>query len=137
LSRDEGFGAEAKRRIMIGTYVLSSGYYDAYYKRAQKVRTLLIREFEQAFKDYDLLLGPTTPTPAFKLGAKNHDPLEMYASDVATVAVNLVGCCAISLPVGMVDGLPIGLQLIGPQRGERELLGAALASQKLLEEVNA
>jgi aspartyl-tRNA(Asn)/glutamyl-tRNA(Gln) amidotransferase subunit A len=132
LSRDEGFGAEAKRRIMIGTYVLSSGYYDAYYKRAQKVRTLLIKEFNDAFSKYDLLLGPTTPTPAFTIGEKNQDPLAMYLSDVDTVAVNLVGCGAISIPAGTVNGLPVGLQLIAPQRAERELLGAAKAAESLM-----
>ncbi|TAK89787.1 Asp-tRNA(Asn)/Glu-tRNA(Gln) amidotransferase subunit GatA [Patescibacteria group bacterium] len=136
-SRNEGFGDEAKRRIMIGTYVLSSGYYDAYYKRAQKVRTVLRNEFNQAFERYDLLLGPTTPTPAFKLGEKNHDPLSMYLSDVYTVVVNLVGCCSISLPSGLVDGLPVGLQLIGPQLGERELLGSAVGVEELLGENSA
>lgn len=132
MSRDEGFGPEAKRRIMIGTYVLSSGYYDAYYKRAQKVRTLIIREFESAFEKYDLLFGPTAPTTAFKTGEKS-DPLSMYLSDVNTVAVNLVGCCGISVPGGTIDGLPIGIQLIGPQKGELQLLGAATKLESLLE----
>jgi aspartyl-tRNA(Asn)/glutamyl-tRNA(Gln) amidotransferase subunit A len=132
MSRDEGFGAEAKRRIMIGTYVLSSGYYDAYYKQAQKVRTLLIREFNEAFKTHDYLIGPTAPTEAFKLGEKNHDPLAMYLEDVDTVAVNLVGVPAISIPGGKVGELPLGLQLIAPQRGERELLGFAAAAEKVL-----
>lgn len=132
LSRDEGFGVEAKRRILIGTYVLSSGYYDAYYKQAQKVRTLLKREFEKAFSRYDLLLGPTAPTTAFKLGEKNHDPLAMYAQDIDTVAVNLIGVPAVSIPCGTSNGLPIGLQFIGPQRGERELLATAAAAEKLL-----
>ena len=131
-SRDEGFGAEAKRRIITGTYVLSSGYYDAYYKQAQKVRTLIIREFKEAFKNYDLLMGPTAPTPAFELGEKSHDPLAMYLSDIDTVAVNLVGSPAISIPAGMADGLPVGLQLIAPQKGERDLLGAAQVVQELL-----
>ncbi len=125
LSREEGFGPEAKRRIMIGTYVLSSGYYDAYYKRAQKVRTLLINQFDKAFAKYDLLLGPTAPNPAFALGSKVDDPIAMYLEDVMTVAVNLVGVPAVSLPVGMVNGLPVGLQLIAPQRAERQLLGVA------------
>jgi aspartyl-tRNA(Asn)/glutamyl-tRNA(Gln) amidotransferase subunit A len=132
MSRNEGFGAEAKRRILIGTYVLSSGYYDAYYKQAQKVRTLIRREFAAAFEDCDVLIGPTAPTPAFKLGERDQDPLAMYATDVDTVAVNLVGSCAVSVPAGEVGGLPIGLQLIGPQRGERALLGVALAAEKLL-----
>lgn len=132
LSREEGFGAEAKRRIIIGTYVLSSGYYDAYYKRAQKVRTKLIAEFNAAFAKYDLLLGPTAPTPAFELGAKSHDPLAMYLNDVMTVAANLVGVPAISIPLGTVDGLPVGLQLIAPQRAERDLLAAAAEVETII-----
>lgn len=132
LSREEGFGAEAKRRIMIGTYVLSSGYYDAYYKRAQKVRTRLVEEFEAAFAECDLLLGPTAPTAAFAMGAKAHDPLAMYLNDVMTVAVNLVGAPAISIPAGMTAGLPYGLQLIAPQRAEGELLSAAAAAEELI-----
>ena len=132
LSREEGFGAEAKRRIMIGTYVLSSGYYDAYYKRAQKVRTLLIDEFKKAFETYDFLIGPVAPTPAFKLGSRAADPVQMYLADVCTVAVNLVGSCGISIPAGLVAGLPVGLQLIGPQRGEVELLKTSQAAQSLL-----
>jgi aspartyl-tRNA(Asn)/glutamyl-tRNA(Gln) amidotransferase subunit A len=132
LSRAEGFGAEAKRRIMIGTYVLSSGYYDAYYKRAQKVRTKLVEEFDAAFKKYDLLIGPTTPTAAFPLGAKAHDPLAMYLNDVCTVAVNLVGIPAISLPMGMEEGLPTGVQLLAPQRAERTLLRASLAVEDVI-----
>jgi aspartyl-tRNA(Asn)/glutamyl-tRNA(Gln) amidotransferase subunit A len=132
MSRDEGFGAEAKRRIMIGTYVLSSGYYEAYYKKAQKVRTLLIREFEAAFASCDFLLSPTAPTTAFKLGERTQDPLAMYLGDVDTVAVNLVGASAISLPCGVAGGLPIGLQLIAPQRHDRELLGMARSTEALL-----
>lgn len=127
MSRDEGFGAEAKRRILIGTYVLSSGYYDAYYKQAQKVRTLLIRQFEEAFSKYDLLIGPTAPTTAFKLGEHTKDPLAMYLTDVTTVAVNLVGACAISVPAGTANGMPVGLQLIATQKGERVILTAAAA----------
>jgi aspartyl-tRNA(Asn)/glutamyl-tRNA(Gln) amidotransferase subunit A len=132
-SRDEGFGAEAKRRIIIGTYVLSSGYYDAYYKRAQKVRTKLINEFEEAFKKYDFLIGPTAPNPAFRLGEKNNDPLSLYLEDVMTVAVNLVGIPAISLPLGRVapepgaEPMPVGLQIMAPQRAERRLFEAAAA----------
>jgi aspartyl-tRNA(Asn)/glutamyl-tRNA(Gln) amidotransferase subunit A len=132
MSRDEGFGAEAKRRIMIGTYVLSSGYYDAYYKQAQKVRTVIIQEFNEAFERFDFLISPTAPTTAFKLGEKSQDPLAMYMNDVNTVAVNLVGVPAISLPMGQVDGLPMGLQLIAPQRAERALLSAARATEELL-----
>jgi aspartyl-tRNA(Asn)/glutamyl-tRNA(Gln) amidotransferase subunit A len=131
-TRQEGFGAEAKRRIMVGTYVLSSGYYDAYYKRAQKVRTKLVEEFEAAFVKYDLLLGPTAPTPAFPLGAKAHDPLAMYLNDVCTVAVNLVGVPAVSLPLGLEGKLPFGLQLIAPQRAERRLFEAALATEAVI-----
>jgi aspartyl-tRNA(Asn)/glutamyl-tRNA(Gln) amidotransferase subunit A len=131
-SRAEGFGAEAKRRIMIGTYVLSSGYYDAYYKRAQKVRTQLVDEINEAFKQYDLLIGPTSPSPAFPIGSKSQDPLSLYLEDVMTVAVNLVGVPAISIPLGRVNGLPVGLQLIAPQRAERALLSAARAAESLL-----
>jgi len=132
LSRDEGFGAEAKRRILIGTYVLSSGYYDAYYKRAQKVRTLLIREFKKAFKTHDFLIGPNAPMPAFPIGEKAADPLQMYLADICTVAVNLVGSCGISVPAGMADGLPVGLQVIGPQHGEAGLLEAAQAAEAVI-----
>ncbi|HEY2004416.1 MAG TPA: Asp-tRNA(Asn)/Glu-tRNA(Gln) amidotransferase subunit GatA [Candidatus Saccharimonadia bacterium] len=131
-SREEGFGAEAKRRIMIGTYVLSSGYYDAYYKRAQKVRTKLIEQFNAAFAKYDLLLGPTTPSPAFKLGEKSGDPLALYLEDVMTVAVNLVGIPAISIPFAKVHDLPVGLQLMAPQHAERRLLEAACATESLI-----
>ena len=134
LSRSHGFGAEAQRRILIGTYVLSSGYYDAYYKKAQTVRTQLIEQFAAAFKDYDVLLGPTSATTAFALGAKAADPLAMYATDIMTVAPSLVGCPAISLPSGLDSGgLPIGLQLVGPQRGEVELLAAAAGLERLLD----
>ena len=132
LSREEGFGAEAKRRIMIGTYVLSSGYYDAYYKRAQKVRTKLIAEFEAAFKKYDLLLGPTSPSPAFPIGSKSQDPIALYLEDVMTVAVNLVGIPAISIPLAKVRDLPVGLQLMAPQRAERQLLAAAHAAEAVI-----
>jgi aspartyl-tRNA(Asn)/glutamyl-tRNA(Gln) amidotransferase subunit A len=132
LSREEGFGAEAKRRIIIGTYVLSSGYYDAYYKRAQKVRTKLIEQFDHAFKKYDLLLGPTAPSPAFPIGSKIADPLALYLEDVMTVAVNLVGIPAISLPLGLSDGLPVGVQLMAPQRAERALLQTACAVESVI-----
>jgi aspartyl-tRNA(Asn)/glutamyl-tRNA(Gln) amidotransferase subunit A len=122
LSREEGFGDEAKRRIMIGTYVLSSGYYDAYYKRAQIVRTKLIQEFDAAFAKYNYLIGPTGPTVAFRLGENAENPIAMYLNDVMTVAVNLVGNAAISLPLGTDNGLPYGVQLIGAQRSEKALL---------------
>jgi aspartyl-tRNA(Asn)/glutamyl-tRNA(Gln) amidotransferase subunit A len=131
-SRGRGFGKEAKRRIMIGTYVLSSGYYDAYYKKAQTVRTKLIKEFEAAFKKVDFMLGPVAPTPAFKIGANADDPLQMYLSDVMTVAADLVGNAAISVPAGTDNGLPVGLQLMAPQRADRELLALAKQTEELL-----
>jgi aspartyl-tRNA(Asn)/glutamyl-tRNA(Gln) amidotransferase subunit A len=127
-SRGEGFGAEVQRRILIGTYVLSAGYYDAYYSRAQKLRTLIKRDFEQAFEKCDVLLTPTTPGPAFGVGAKTADPVEMYLQDVFTVTVNLAGLPGISVPAGLTDsGLPLGLQLIGKAFDEATLLRAALA----------
>ncbi len=129
-TRAEGFGAEAKRRILIGTYVLSSGYYDAYYKKAQAVRTLLIQQYQKAFTQADILIGPTAPTLPFKLGAKQ-DPLSMYLTDVLTVAANLVGNPGINLPIGEIDGLPVGLQLMSPQRSERDLLAVARAVEEL------
>lgn len=132
LSRSEGFGKEAKRRIMIGTYVLSSGYYDAYYNRAQQIRTKLTEEFNQAFKDVDFLLGPTAPVTAFKIGENVDDPLQMYLTDIMTVAVNLVGVPAISIPGGAVDGLPVGLQFIAPQNADRKLLAVANETERLL-----
>lgn len=132
-SRSEGFGKEAKRRIMIGTYVLSSGYYDAYYKKAQQLRTKLINEFEVAFSGVDFLLGPTTPSTAFKIGENVDNPLQMYLTDIMTVAVNLVGVPAISIPAGEVDGLPVGLQLIAPQKNDRALLGLAKKAEELLQ----
>ena len=132
LSREEGFGAETKRRVLIGTYVLSSGYYDAYYKRAQSVRTKLIDEFNDAFDKYDFLLGPTAPTAAFKLGDKTDDQIAMYMNDVMTVAVNLVGVPAISIPLGNNGKLPYGLQLIAPQRHDHELLLLANSVERLI-----
>jgi aspartyl-tRNA(Asn)/glutamyl-tRNA(Gln) amidotransferase subunit A len=131
-SRGTGFGKEAKRRVMIGTYVLSSGYYDAYYKQAQTVRTKLIKEFEAAMKEVDFLLGPVAPTTAFKIGANVNDPLQMYLSDVMTVGANLIGNPAISLPAGMSDGLPVGLQLMAAQRADKELLALAKQTETLL-----
>jgi len=130
-TRDEGFGAEVKRRIMLGTYVLSAGYYDAYYLKAQKVRTLLRQDFATAFAACDAVLTPTTPTPAFLFGEKIDDPLEMYLNDVYTVTANLAGVPGISVPCGMsADGLPIGLQLLGPYWSEARLLHLAHAYQK-------
>lgn len=137
LSRDQGFGLEAKRRILIGAYVLSSGYYDAYYKQAQQVRTLLVHQFNEAFAKYDLLLGPTAPGTAFRLGEKSKDPLSMYLTDIMTVAANLVGCGAISLPAGMSAGLPIGVQMMAQQRAERTLLSAAMELERSLEPIGA
>lgn len=130
LSRSIGFGKEAKRRIMIGTYVLSSGYYDAYYKKAQTVRTKLINEFNEAFSQVDFLAGPVAPTTAFLIGQNTSDPLQMYLNDVMTVGPSLVGIPAISVPVGMSAGLPVGLQLMAPQRQDRALLGIAKATEE-------
>jgi aspartyl-tRNA(Asn)/glutamyl-tRNA(Gln) amidotransferase subunit A len=115
---------------MLGTYALSSGYYDAYYLKALKVRTLIKNDFEAAFKKCDLLLSPTTPTPAFKVGEKSADPLAMYLSDIATIPVNLAGLPAISLPCGFAGSLPIGLQLIGKAFGEETLLRAAFTFEQ-------
>ncbi|MRR11552.1 Asp-tRNA(Asn)/Glu-tRNA(Gln) amidotransferase subunit GatA, partial [bacterium] len=127
-TRAEGFGAEVKRRIMIGTYALSSGYYDAYYLKAQKVRTLIMQDFLKAFEKVDAILTPVAPTPAFKVGEKTSDPLQMYLSDIFTIPVNLAGTCGISVPAGMGGaGLPIGLQLIGRPFGEETILRAAHA----------
>jgi aspartyl-tRNA(Asn)/glutamyl-tRNA(Gln) amidotransferase subunit A len=125
-SRAEGFGAEVRRRILIGTYVLSAGYYDAYYSRAQKIRTLILRDFEQAFEKCDVLLTPATPGPAFALGAKSNDPISMYLNDVFTVTVNLAGLPGISVPAGLTaDGLPLGLQVIGKAFDEATVLRAS------------
>lgn len=124
-TREQGFGDEAKRRIMIGTYVLSSGYYDAYYRKAQTVRTKLIKEFESVFSTVDFLVGPVVPTTAFKIGENTNDPLAMYLGDIMTVGASMVGVPALSVPCGDVDGLPVGLQLIAPQRHDKELLGLA------------
>jgi aspartyl-tRNA(Asn)/glutamyl-tRNA(Gln) amidotransferase subunit A len=129
-SRGEGFGAEVKRRIMTGTYVLSAGYYDAYYLKAQKVRQLIAQDFRDAFKEVDVLMGPTTPTPAFAIGAKMADPITMYLNDIYTIGANLAGLPAISIPCGLVAGLPVGLQLIGPHFAETTLLNAAHAYQR-------
>jgi aspartyl-tRNA(Asn)/glutamyl-tRNA(Gln) amidotransferase subunit A len=124
-SRSEGFGAEVKRRIMIGTYALSAGYYDAYYLKAQQVRQVIADDFRKAFEKADLLLGPASPEVAFKLGEKASDPVSMYLSDIYTIAVNLAGLPALSMPAPRVQGLPAGLQLIGNYFDEGRLLGAA------------
>jgi aspartyl-tRNA(Asn)/glutamyl-tRNA(Gln) amidotransferase subunit A len=130
-SREEGFGAEVKRRIMLGTYVLSSGYYDAYYLKAQKVRHLIKTDFEKVFAEFDLVLTPTIPTPAFKLGEKTADPLTMYLSDIFTISANLAGIPAISIPCGASsEGLPIGLQIMGPAFAEAKILQAAYAFEQ-------
>lgn len=131
-SRGTGFGKEAKRRIMIGTYVLSSGYYDAFYKQAQIVRTKLINEFNEAFAKVDFLVGPVSPTPAFPIGQNADDPLQMYLCDVMTVAPNMVGNPSISIPAGLTDSLPVGLQLMASQRADHELLALAKQAEAIL-----
>jgi aspartyl-tRNA(Asn)/glutamyl-tRNA(Gln) amidotransferase subunit A len=129
LTREAGFGAEVKRRIMIGTYALSSGYYDAYYGQAQKVRTLIARDFAKAYESVDVLISPTTPTTAFAIGEKVDDPLAMYLFDLCTLPVNLAGNCAMSVPSGLSadDGLPVGLQIMAPSLADERLyrVGAA------------
>ena len=131
-TRGAGFGAEVKRRIMLGTYVLSSGYYDAYYLRAQKVRTLIRHDFLKAFESVDAIVTPTTPTAAFKIGEKSDDPLQMYLSDIFTISCNLAGICGVSLPCGFTKSprLPIGLQLLGKPFGEETLLKLAHAYEQ-------
>jgi len=124
-SRGEGFGAEVKRRIMIGTYALSAGYYDAYYLKAQKVRRLIADDFRRAFASVDVIMGPTSPTTAFRLGEKTNDPVSMYLSDIDTIAVNLAGLPGISIPAGFANGLPVGLQIIGDYFSEARLLNVA------------
>jgi aspartyl-tRNA(Asn)/glutamyl-tRNA(Gln) amidotransferase subunit A len=129
-TRQHGFGPEVKRRIMLGTYALSAGYYDAWYLKAQKVRTLIRREFDEAFAKYDALVTPTSPTVPFKIGEKVDDPLQMYLSDVCTLPINIAGLPAISVPAGFADGLPIGMQIIGKPFGEETLLKIAHAFQQ-------
>jgi aspartyl-tRNA(Asn)/glutamyl-tRNA(Gln) amidotransferase subunit A len=130
-TRSQGFGDEVKRRIMLGTYALSSGYYDAYYKKALQVRTLIKEDFDNAFKSCDVLLSPTCPTTAFKIGEKSEDPLEMYLSDIYTVPVNIAGIPAISVPCGFDDtGLPVGMQLTGKAFGEKDIIKAAYAFEQ-------
>jgi aspartyl-tRNA(Asn)/glutamyl-tRNA(Gln) amidotransferase subunit A len=131
-TRGAGFGAEVKRRIILGTYVLSSGYYDAYYLRAQKVRTLIRQDFLKAFEKVDAIVTPTTPTAAFKVGEKSDDPMQMYLSDIFTISCNLAGICGISLPCGFTENpkLPIGLQILGKPFGESNLLKIAHAYEQ-------
>ena len=135
-TREEGFGPEVKRRILLGTYVLSHGYYDAYYRKAQQVRTLLTRDFLQAFEHCDAIVGPMTPTPAFKLGEKTDDPVAMYLADIYSVAASLAGICAISVPcgqtaaTGQAPALPIGLQIMARHFDESTLLRVAHAVEQ-------
>jgi aspartyl-tRNA(Asn)/glutamyl-tRNA(Gln) amidotransferase subunit A len=132
-TRDEGFGPEVKRRIMLGTYALSAGYYDAYYRKAQEVRTLIVRDFAAAWEKVDLLVTPSAPTVAFKIGENTDDPLAMYLNDVCTIPVNLAGLPALSLPCGFAEGMPVGMQLIGRPLGEETLLNAAYAYERATE----
>jgi len=131
-TRERGFGAEVKRRIILGTYVLSSGYYDAYYLRAQRVRTLIRRDFENALKDCSVLLSPAVPFPAYRIGEKKSDPLQMYLGDIYTVTANLAGICGVSVPGGLTgEGLPVGVQFLGPSLGEELILRAANVLEKM------
>jgi aspartyl-tRNA(Asn)/glutamyl-tRNA(Gln) amidotransferase subunit A len=131
-TRHDGFGAEVKRRIMLGTYALSSGYYDAYYGRAQKVRTKIAEDFRAVFERFDHVVTPTTPTVAFELGAKTDDPLAMYLNDFCTVPMSLAGIPAISIPAGLSEGLPVGLQIAGPAFSEFKLLDTAHALEQAI-----
>jgi len=130
-TRGEGFGAEVKRRIMTGTYVLSAGYYDAYYLKAQKVRQLISQDFKKAFENVDVIAGPTAPTTAFAIGEKTDDPITMYLNDIYTIGANLAGLPGISVPCGFADGLPVGLQLVGPHFAEERILACAHQYQQL------
>ena len=132
-TKQHGFGPEVKRRIMLGTYALSAGYYDAYYLKAQKVRTLISREFQEAFQTYDVLVAPTSPTVAFRLGEKVEDPVQMYLSDICTIPINIAGIPALSIPAGFVDGLPVGMQIMGRPLGEETILRAAHAYEQATE----
>src|SRR5438034_2358398 len=132
-TRDAGFGDEPKRRIMLGTYALSAGYYEAYYGQAQKVRTVIRDEFAAALQDFDLLVSPTSPTVAFPLGAKTENPLAMYLSDVLAIPPNMAGLPGLSIPCGLSEGLPVGLQLIGPQFSEYLLFPASHPLERALE----
>ncbi|MBS0388094.1 MAG: Asp-tRNA(Asn)/Glu-tRNA(Gln) amidotransferase GatCAB subunit A, partial [Proteobacteria bacterium] len=129
-SRGEGFGAEVKRRIMTGTYVLSAGYYDAYYLKAQRVRQLIAADFARAFGEVDVLISPTTPTVAFDIGAKTEDPITMYLNDIYTIGANLAGLPAISVPCGFVNGLPVGMQIVGAHFAEQRILNVAHRYQR-------
>jgi aspartyl-tRNA(Asn)/glutamyl-tRNA(Gln) amidotransferase subunit A len=135
VTRDQGFGDEVKRRIIIGTYALSSGYYDAYYGQAQKVRTLISQDFEKAFEQADVLVSPTAPTTAFRLGEKLDDPLAMYLNDVATIPANLAGIPGISVPAGLApeDGLPVGFQVLAPATADDRLYRVGAALETLLQ----
>ena len=132
-TRDEGFGDEPKRRILLGTYALAAGYYDAYYGQAQKVRTLIIREHAELFERFDVLLSPTSPTVAFELGEKAANPLAMYLADLLTIPSNMAGLPGMSIPCGLSNGLPVGLQLIGPQLSENLLFRVGHALERALE----
>jgi len=132
-TRQNGLGVEVKRRIMLGTYALSAGYYDAYYLKAQKVRTLIKQDFDQAFRKFDVLVAPTSPTVAFKFGEKVDDPLQMYLSDVFTLSLNLAGICGLSIPCGFADGLPVGLQIMGNAFAEEAILRVAYAYEQATE----
>ncbi len=132
-TRSEGFGPEVKRRIMIGTYALSAGYYDAYYAQAQRTRTLIIQDFQRAFERFDLLISPTSPSVAFKIGERTADPLAMYLSDLCTIPVNLAGLPGISIPAGFSEHLPVGLQIVGSHFCERALLEASHAVEQALD----
>ena len=128
------FGAEVKRRIILGTYVLSSGYYDAYYKKAQQVRTLVVNKFNEVFANYDVILTPTSPTVAFDIGSKSTNPLEMYLADICTVSVNIAGLPGISIPCGIdKEGMPIGMQLIGNKFQEETILNAAYTFEQAID----
>jgi len=129
-TRQDGFGAEVKRRIMLGTYALSAGYYDAYYLKAQKVRTLIKQDFDHAFERCNALVVPTTPTTAFRIGEKVDDPLQMYLGDIYTLPLNLAGVCGISIPCGFAEGLPIGLQVLGDAYDEETILRVAYAYEQ-------
>jgi aspartyl-tRNA(Asn)/glutamyl-tRNA(Gln) amidotransferase subunit A len=131
-TRHDGFGAEVKRRIMLGTYALSSGYYDAYYGRAQRVRTKIAQDFREAFERVDFVVTPTSPGVAFELGSKTDDPLAMYLNDYFTVPMSLAGIPAISLPCGLSEGLPVGFQLAGPAFSENRVLDAAFALEQAI-----
>ena len=132
-TRQNGFGPEVSRRIMLGTYALSAGYYDAYYVKAQKVRTMIRNEFSSVFNDYDVLITPTSPSTAFLIGEKTEDPLQMYLNDICTIPANIAGIPAISIPAGFSNGLPIGMQIMGNYFSENTILNAAYAFEQATE----